>query len=166
MTAEEISNKLSEEFGEKIVETDIESVQPSVTIDPSSIKEICKYLKNDPAMKFNSLMCLSGVDHDEENLRIVYNLDSLELRHKITLYVIVPKESPVVDTVSDVWNTADWHEREAYDLFGFTFNGHPDHRRILLPDDWEGFPLRKDYVVQETYGGLQIPYSLDKDENN
>ena len=82
---------------------------------------------------------------------VVYNLHSLTLRHRVTLKVVMPRDGAHVRSVANLWAAANWHEREAYDLFGIVFDGHPDLRRILLPDDWEGHPLRKDYVVQETY---------------
>ncbi len=157
MTAENIINALKEKFGDKILETDIEVIDPSARIEASAVKEICEFLKNDPSLKFNYLACLSSVDHDEENLRVVYHLDSIEFKHKIVIDLLVPKASPNIPSVTSVWKTADWHEREAYDMMGVTFDGHPDHRRILCPEDWEGFPLRKDYVVQEYYNGILVP---------
>jgi NADH-quinone oxidoreductase subunit C len=88
----------------------------------------------------------------------VYHLYSFALNQKLVVKVLVPKSNPVVPTVSDVWATANWHEREAFDMFGMTFEGHPDLRRILCPEDWEGYPLRKDYKVQEFYNGMKVPY--------
>jgi NADH-quinone oxidoreductase subunit C len=91
----------------------------------------------------------------------VYHLFSTALRHKITLKVDVARHGGTLPTVSDIWHTADWHEREAYDFYGMRFENHPDHRRILLPDDWEGHPLLKDYQVQEFYHGIRVPYTGD-----
>ena len=95
---------------------------------------------------------------DKDNLAVVYHLYSYVHHHKLVVKVVVPKSNPVVKTVSDVWAAAEWHEREAYDLVGMTFEGHPDLRRILLPEDWEGHPLRKDYKVPEFYKGMKVPY--------
>jgi NADH-quinone oxidoreductase subunit C len=78
--------------------------------------------------------------------------------HKIVLKVDVPADHPRCRSVEAVWKTANWHEREAFDLYGIVFEGHPDLRRILLPDDWEGYPLRKDYQVPEYYNGMKVPY--------
>jgi len=78
--------------------------------------------------------------------------------HKLTLKVLLPRDNPVVPSVERVWRAADWHEREAYDLFGIIFEGHHNLKRILLPEDWEGHPLRKDYKVQEYYQGMKVPY--------
>jgi len=103
-------------------------------------------------------MCLSGID-DGAKLGVVYNLHSMVHNHKITLKVeLEDRETPRVPTVATLFGTADWHEREAYDMIGIVFEGHPDLRRILCPDDWEGYPLRKDYKVQQTYRGLTVPY--------
>jgi len=158
MTAEEIFSTLREKFGDAVLETDGEAADPSATVSAASIAEIGMFLKSDPGLRFTSLMCLSGVERDEENMGVVYHLYSIEKKHKITLQVIVPKSAPRVASVARVWRTADWHEREAYDLLGIVFDGHPDFRRILLPDDWEGHPLRSDYAVPETYRGMPVPY--------
>ena len=164
MAPEEIFKVLSGKFGDKVQEVSLEAVDPVATVDASSLQEICTFLKTESELAFTSLMCLSSVDHDEENLRIVYHLDSIEKNHKVTLQVIVPKLKPQVPSVNAVWRTADWHEREAFDLMGIKFENHPDFRRILLPDDWEGYPLRKDYEVQEVYRGMQVPYPEDEEE--
>ncbi|MFC1477475.1 NADH-quinone oxidoreductase subunit C [candidate division KSB1 bacterium] len=157
MKAEEIIDVLKENFGDKILDTESEVVEPSVTVDPAAIVEVCTFLKTDPGMLFASLMSLSGIDLDEENLRVDYHLHSIEKKHKFKLKVVLPKSGPNVPSVAGIWKTADWHEREAYDLFGVIFNDHPDFRRILLPDDWEGYPLRKDYVTPDTYRDMPVP---------
>ena len=164
MTIEEIYKKLQKSFGGTILESDMEVLEPVVGIDPQSIAEVTGFLKNEPDLKFTSLMCLSSVDLDEENLQVVYHLHSMDHNHKIILGVIIPKNAAKIPTVSGVWRTANWHEREAFDLMGVEFEGHPDHRRILCPDDWEGHPLRKDYVVQEMYNGLPVPYPKEEDD--
>ncbi len=164
MTSEEIFAKLKEKFGDKILETDTEAVQPIATVDPASIAEVCEFLKNEPDLDFKFLNCLTGVhinkveEEEEEKLRVVYNMESLVIKHKTALDVIVPISKPNVPSVTSVWKTANWHEREAYDLMGIVFDGHPDLTRILCPEDWEGHPLRKDYVVQEFYQGMKVPY--------
>lgn len=157
MEPNEIHARLSTKFGDRIVEFKGDVLDPYAVVAPASIAEVCNYLYEDDDLEFDSLMCLSGVD-SKANLEVVYHLFSIPKRHKFTLKVAVPKEGPVVPTVSHIWRTADWHEREAYDLFGIRFDGHPDLRRILLPDDWDGYPLRKDYVVQEYYHGMKVPY--------
>ncbi len=131
---------------------------PCIIVPPMAIKEICLQLRDHPRYQFDSLMCLSGVDYGNGSLGVTYHLDSTILKQKVTLKVLVPQDQPHVASVAMVWRCADWHEREAYDLVGLLFDGHPDHRRILMPDDWDGHPLRKDYKVPEFYRGMKVPY--------
>lgn len=154
-----IYNLLKSAFDEGILElkTDI-PIEPFIVIDANKINAVSYFLRDEKSLQFDFLNCLSGVDLDSDNLAVVYHMFSFVHKHKLKLKVIVPKSNPVVKTVSDVWATAEWHEREAYDLFGIIFEGNPDLRRILLPEDWEGHPLRKDYKVQEFYRGMRVPY--------
>lgn len=162
MTPEEIYNALCERFGERVLSCNAHAVDPSITVEASAIHAVGEYLRHAPDLQFDSLMCLSGVDYGpDKTLGVVYHLHSTTLRHKITLKVEVPRQNGVVPTVCDIWRTAEWHEREAYDMFGMRFAHHPDHRRILCPDDWEGHPLLKDYQVQEFYRGIKVPYVGD-----
>jgi NADH-quinone oxidoreductase subunit C len=158
MNAQEIFEILKARFGDAVVESKLDVLQPWIRIAPDKTKEICLFLRDDASMQFDYLSCLSGMDYNNGSLGVVYHLASIALKHKIALKVACPKENPHVQTVSEVWGTANWHEREAFDLFGIVFDGHPDLRRILLPDDWEGHPLRKDYKVQEFYHGMKVPY--------
>lgn len=159
METSEVYNFLKSVFEEGVLElkTDL-PVEPFVFVSPDKINAISFFLRDEESLQFDSLSCLSGVDYDKDNLAVVYHLYSYALNHKFILKVIIPKDNPVLQTVSDVWATAEWHEREAYDLFGIKFDGNKDLRRILLPDDWEGHPLRKDYQVQEFYNGMKVPY--------
>ena len=110
-------------------------------------------------MQFDTLMCLTGMDYTGGKLGVVYHLASMTLGHKITLKVdVTADEPPCRNRWKRVWKTANWHEREAYDMIGIVFDGHPDLRRMLMPDDWEGHPLRKDYQVPEYYNGMKVPY--------
>ncbi len=163
MTPEEIYRTLQERFGERVLSLHAQGPDPSIVVEAAAVHEIGEYLKHEPELQFDSLMCLSGVDHgpEKDTVGVVYNLHSMTLRHKITVKVAVPRHDGVVPTVCDIWHTAEWHEREAYDLYGMRFAHHPDHRRILLPDDWEGYPLLKDYQVQEFYHGIKVPYVGD-----
>ena len=156
MTTEEIFGKLQEKFGDPVIDlTDGENLEPFIRIAAEAIGEVALYLRDDEAMGFESLMCLSGVDYPD-HLSVVYHLFSTTKRHKVVLKVEVGREDPHVPTVEHVWKVANWHEREAYDMFGIVFDGHSDLTRILCPDDWEGFPLRKDYEVQETYRDMKV----------
>jgi NADH-quinone oxidoreductase subunit C len=159
MTPQEISDKLKTKFSDAVVEVKIEGVvDPYVKAAPARILDVAAFLQEDADLQFDFLMCLSGVDYTKGILGVVYNLFSMTKRHKITIKVEVPVDKPEVPSVVSVWPSANWHEREAYDMFGIVFTGHPDLRRILLPDDWEGYPLRKDYKVPEFYQGMKVPY--------
>ena len=161
MTFQEIVSRLSERFGTVPgigLEPKPENpVDPYLKVSAEHILEVAKYLRDDEETQFDYLSCLSGVDL-KGSLAVVYNLFSMTKRHKLTLRVEVPVANPTVQSVESIWKTANWHEREAFDLFGINFAGHPDLRRILLPYDWEGHPLRKDYQVPEYYNGMKVPY--------
>lgn len=125
--------------------------QVSVMIRKGRLLEICRYLCDDPELDLDYLKDLCGVDYmGKKPLRfeVVYTLYSMRHQHMIRLRTEIGEEEPVIDSVVPVWIGANWHERECYDMYGIVFNGHPDLRRILMPEDWEGYPLRKDYPVK------------------
>jgi NADH-quinone oxidoreductase subunit C len=171
---EEIFEILKKEFGDAIIALEKESpVEQIILVNPLQINKIGEFLRDNEELKFDSLMCLSGVDDangtkikDEDGaekiqggtLSVYYHLHSVELKHKITLRVSTPRENAKVESVENIWKCANWHEREAFDLFGIFFLNHPDLRRILMPYDWEGYPLRKDYQNPEFYQGMKVPY--------
>ena len=161
MTPQEIADKLTAKFGstpDAGIEAKLDNpVDPYIKISAVHVLEIAKFLRDDDELLFDFLSCLSGVDL-KGKLGAVYQLFSMVKRHKITLKVEVPTETPNIQSVESIWKTANWHEREAFDLYGINFIGHPDLRRILLPYDWEGHPLRKDYQVPEYYNGMKVPY--------
>jgi len=165
--------------------------QPIATIASTQINAAARFLREDPRLDFDLLMCLSGIDWDgldengkgksvailgyqedgkpetsdrvaEGDLGVAYHLYSYQHEHDFALQVRVPRVNPVVPTVSDIWPTAAWHEREAFDLVGIEFGDHPDLRRILLEDGWQGHPLRKDYQMPERWQEVPLhgqPYS-------
>jgi NADH-quinone oxidoreductase subunit C len=124
------------------------------------VNKISLFLRDSSELLFDGLMNLSGVDEPKLGLlSVYYHLESTKLKHKITLKVSTDRNNPEVTTVTEIWKAADWHEREAYDLFGIIFLNHPDLRRILMPYDWDaGYPLRKDYENPEFYQGMKVPY--------
>ncbi|MCL5020911.1 MAG: NADH-quinone oxidoreductase subunit C [Bacteroidetes bacterium] len=159
MNANEIHDKIKSRFPAGVVEFKPDAVtEPYIVIRTDLIREVADFLSRDPDLKFDYLMSLSGVDYKDGNLGVVYHLYSIERKNRIVLKVKISKDKSDVPSVEPVWKTANWHEREAFDLFGIVFLDHPDLRRILLPDDWEGYPLRKDYKVQEYYQGMKVPY--------
>ena len=153
---EEIFNYLQENHKEAGLEYQTGDVgEPWVLVETSSLKEIMKTLRDDPQLSFNVLMCLSGVHYQkEEELGVTYHINSTIFGHSLAIKVRVPIDNPHVPSVETVWKTANWHEREAWDMVGLIFDDHPNHKRILCPEDWEGHPLRKDYVQQEFYDGM------------
>jgi NADH-quinone oxidoreductase subunit C len=164
MSVEEVKQLLVDKFGSGIiVGEEIGGLQPTLLIAPDDIANVCLELRDNSKTYFDFLSCLTGVDYGVEAGRfgVVYHLASIPYQTQLTLKV--SKENsrdlddlPAFPSVSSVYRTADWHEREAYDLVGIFFEGHPDLRRILLPDDWEGFPMRKDYKTAEYYKGIKI----------
>jgi NADH-quinone oxidoreductase subunit C len=159
MTAQEIHDIVKSRFGDSIPDAKLEGViDPYIKVAPDRIKDVAAFLRDDERLRFDLLMCLSGVDYTGGKLGVVYHLNSTKLDQKIVLKVDVTADHPHCQSVESVWKTANWHEREAFDLYGIMFDGHPDLRRILLPDDWEGHPMRKDYQVPEFYNGMKVPY--------
>lgn len=159
MDAKAIHEKLVARFGDKVVGAGLEALDPWVQIAPEAIAEVAAFVKADPDLRFDNLMCLSGVDYPKEKpprMEAVYHLYSYTHLHTFVLRVHLPREHPSLPTVEATWSVANWHEREAYDLFGIVFTGHSDLRRILLPDDWEGWPLRKDWVDPDFYNGMRV----------
>lgn len=117
----------------------------NVTVDPENLRHLAEYLKSNEELHFDYMFCLTGVDWIT-HFMVVYHLTSTKFNHKIVLKVkITDRENPSADTLCDIWKTAEFHEREVYDLLGINFINHPDLRRIFLEDDWVGHPLRKDY---------------------
>lgn len=141
-----------------IVAEDSTVKQPYLVISPAKIAEAAALLHRTEGFYFDFLSSISGVDLGVESgkMMVVYHLASIPYNFQLTLKVELDRTNPTLPTVSNTWRAADWHEREAFDLFGIVFEGHPDLRRILLPDDWEGYPLRKDYEAAEEYKGIKI----------
>jgi NADH-quinone oxidoreductase subunit C len=117
-------------------------------------------LYRNPTTYFDMLSCITGIDNGVQaaTMEIVYNLYSIPFHHHLMIKVTLPRDRPEVDSVSHIWKTANWHEREVFDMYGIGFKNHPDLRRILMPADWEGYPLRKDYSHQEYYRDIKVAY--------
>ncbi len=145
---------------EKVV---VDRGELTLHIRPESIAEVCAVLRDDEALRFELCSSVSGVDYlggDERRLHVAYHLTSMTYRRRIRLEVAVSTQRPHVPSVTSVYPTADWQERETFDMFGVVFDGHPSLTRILMPDDWEGHPQRKDYPlggVPVEYKGAEIP---------
>ncbi|MCP4589516.1 MAG: NADH-quinone oxidoreductase subunit C [bacterium] len=164
MTPEEICKLLRDEFGDAIEDTVLEGAHPYALVAAGRWGEVARFLRDDPRLNFNLLNCISSIDLLAENrLGCVYDMcaidgeDLTELlpwRHAFAVRVVVDRDNPVIPSVAALWPTADWHEREAFDMMGIVFEGHPDLRRILCPEDWVGYPLRKDYKFPTEYHGI------------
>lgn len=125
---------------------------------PDKWEAVAHFLRNDEDLQFDSLMCLTGYDKGpDEDLGVAFNLHSLDKLHTLEIRVEAPRDGGVMPTVAHIWRIAEWHEREVYDMYGIEFEGHPDLRRMLLPDDWVGHPLRKDYETPDYYAGIPVP---------
>ena len=162
MTSQQIATAIADKFGPKILASLPEDKHPRVHVDAQNWRELAEFLLREPALRLDWLANLSGVDYvADEKMCVVYDLFSFEHRHVFAVKVYTPREGASVPSVADLWRAADWHEREAFDMFGIDFPGHPDLRRILCADDWEGFPLLKDYVFPREYHGIPASVELD-----
>lgn len=147
----QIAERLRERFPEDVLSIVEFGGQVSATLRKNRIVEIAKYLHDGPETDFDYLADLTAVDHlgkKAPRFEVVYHLYSMRHGHRIRLKVQVEAEDPRMESVISVWRGVDWHERECFDMFGIRFEGHPDLRRILMPDDWDGYPLRKDYPLK------------------
>lgn len=148
MTNEEIQNIVSV-WSDQLEFSEEASEFLNVTVPIEELHNVCEKLKNTPELKFDYLFCLTGMDWGEE-LGVIYHLESTTFRHNIVVKVNTSdRENPTLDTVSDIWLTAEYHEMEVFDFFGIKFNSHPNLKRLFLPPEWQGYPLRKDYVDEE-----------------
>ncbi len=157
-----VSSKINSEL--KIETQFIENVsQPFLLISASNLFQACEFLHKSPLFYFDFLNCITAIDNgvEEGTIDMIYHLSSIPFEKSVVLKVQIDRNLDVetaIDSVSSIWKTADWHEREIYDFFGVIFNNHPDLRRILMPADWKGHPMRKDYIEQETYHGIKVKY--------
>ncbi len=164
---------LKERFGDRILETKDLTTTAPVVLDPyvrvaaKDLVEVGLFCRDDPRLRFDMLSCLSGVDYPKEGkLEVVYHLDSVPMNHWLTIKVSVPRDDPKVPSLENVWRTADWHERECFDLVGVIFEGHHNLIRILCAEDWEGHALRKDYKMPEYYHGIPNSFEMFYDVQN
>lgn len=155
MTLKDIHASLAAKFGAAIGSwVAVEAGDGWIEVDPAKWLEVATHLKNDPALKFDYLRCLSATDFPPDEIQVVYHLLSYAHDHDAIVKIKLPRATPVVASVAGLWPAADWHEREAFDMLGTKFSGHPGLTRILLPDDWVGYPLRKDYKQPDEYHGI------------
>lgn len=159
MESKDILERLTQKFEAAIVSSNLEVQQPFAVVATDKIADVAAFMKDDRDLQMDNLMCLAAVDYPKETpprMEVVYHLYSYRFDHLFVLKVHVPREDPKVPTLERLYGVANWHEREAFDMFGIFFEGHSDMRRILLPDDWIGHPLRKDWVDPEFYNGMRV----------
>ena len=155
MHPNEIYAALAQQFPDKVSDFKGEVMEPYLTVEGAAIVEVCRFLRDGAGLNFEVLSDLTALDWPkQEKIQVVYHLFSYTHNHQVVLKVDLPRDNPKIATVEGVWKVANWFEREVYDLFGVIFEGHSDLRRIMLPEDWIGYPLRKDYVEQEEYDGI------------
>ena len=154
MTFDEIHQALASKFGpERIGPLAPANKDAFLLVQAADIVEICRFLRDELA--FDCLMNLSTVDWPKKNqIEVVYHLWSYARQHSFILKVALDREKPAIASLEPLWKSADWLEREQFDLMGVQFNGHPDLRRIMMPDDWVGHPLRKDYKEQAEWHNI------------
>lgn len=153
----EVYQSLLAKFPSAILERAEPKPDPFIKVDPKSIGPILTFLRSE--LKFESLACISGVDYPAENqLAVVYHMASYQHKLVLALKAFLPRTGTAsMPSVTSLFKSANWLERETYDMYGVQFDGHPDLRRILLPEDWVGYPLRKDYVTPDYYNGMPVP---------
>jgi NADH-quinone oxidoreductase subunit C len=174
MNSPDIVALLEGTFPRRIKSKKLDAMDPFVVVEPADLVEICRFLRDDPRLRFELLNCISGVDYlepdpkkapkagFEPHFEVVYHLSSFTHRHRLVVKLVLPRwkddqpgKLPEVPSVTGLWKTADWHEREVFDLSGVWFAGHPELRRILTSEDWVGHPLRKDYEFPLEYHGIR-----------
>jgi NADH-quinone oxidoreductase subunit C len=157
MTPTEIIAVLKQHETDSLVAAVADGLHPHVVIPAARLTAVAAFLQMDPRLRFDLLRCISAVDWPAKNVvELSYDLLSTALGHAFAVKVMLNRAGPEVESVGSIWPAAEWHEREAFDLMGVTFLHHPDLCRILLPDDWVGHPLRKDYEYPVQYQGLKL----------
>jgi NADH-quinone oxidoreductase subunit C len=173
MDIQTLYDRLCQRFGAWITGSNLAALDPWVEVAGEGLPEIGQFLRDEPDLRLDMLHCITGVDYFQgdpaaaakvewqPHVEVIYHLSSTVYRHRLVLKVLLPRwkdgiegQLPEVPSVSHLWSTANWHEREVYDLSGVCFTGHPDLRRILCPEDWLGHPLRKDYQMPRGYHGI------------
>ncbi len=132
----------------------------AIKISKEDLTAVAEELLQNPLTYFDMLSCITGLDNgpDAGRMEVIYNVYSIPLNHHLMVKITIPRDALEVETVSHIWKTAEWHEREIFDMYGIYFMNHKDLRRILMPADWEGHPLRKDYKHQEYYRDIKVQF--------
>lgn len=157
MSGSDILAKLTAAASGQILQ--IQATSPTAfEIQSQDLLPLCNALREDPEIFMDQLICITGIDNGPEagTCEVIYHFNSITRSFSLALHIRVSRENAAVPSLTPLWKAADWLEREVFDMYGIRFEGHPDLRRILMPADWEGYPLRKDYSVQQTYHGIRV----------
>ncbi|MCC5925478.1 MAG: NADH-quinone oxidoreductase subunit C [Bacteroidetes bacterium] len=152
-----VSKAISEKFGELVLGTTEHAGDHIVIVDKSVIHDVLKYLKEEHHFIYLADIVAADRFTEDDRFEVIYNLLSLRDQHRIFIKTRLPEENPSLPTATDIWRGANWNEREAYDMFGIQFEGHPDPRRIFLPEDFKYHPLRKEFPLLGVPGSLDLP---------
>lgn len=163
MSNERVLEKLRQQFPDAILESKEFRGELTIVVPKEKIVEVCRFLRDDSELRYDFLSDLCGIDMyiPVNRFGVIYNLFSLSTKHRLRLKTFTQEENPKVPTVTGVWPTANWHERETYDMFGIVFEGHPDLRRMYMPEEFEYHPLRKDFPLMGIPGSLTLPKKLE-----
>ena len=138
---------------------DVASTPKAIRIHADDVLTVMKEMQVHPSLYFDMLSCITGIDNGAAaDMEVAYNLYSIPFGHALMIKVSVDRSNPKIESVNHLWRSANWLEREVFDMYGITFLNHPDLRRILMPADWEGYPLRKDYQHQAYYRDIKVEY--------
>ncbi|QSE98920.1 NADH-quinone oxidoreductase subunit C [Fulvivirga lutea] len=170
MSFEDIISLITGQLGDVIISEDENATPKAVEISAKELVNTMNFLFENDQLYFDMLSCITGLDNGPEDgsMEVIYNLYSIPFDHHLMVKVKLDRNAPKIDTVSHIWQTGDWLEREVFDMYGIEFTNHPDLRRILLPNDWIGHPLKKDYKEQDTYHGITVLHedSLNKEKES
>jgi NADH-quinone oxidoreductase subunit C len=163
-TLQSLVDDLSENYSDQLIDVYQSSGDTFIRVQPDAIVEICRFLKDEH--HFIYLSDILGADRftSEERFEVIYNIVSLRDRERVFLKVWIEEKDPTVDSITDVWQSASWHERQVYDMFGVRFNNHPDLRRIYMPEDFNYYPLRKEFPLLGIPGSIELPSSTPDTE--
>jgi NADH-quinone oxidoreductase subunit C len=143
-----------------VPEIDEKSTPNSIIVSPVDLLVVTTELHQNPKLYFDMLSCITGIDNgpEQRTMEVVYNFYSIPYHHHVMVKVLLLRDNPEIESLFSIWRAADWLEREVFDMYGIKFLNHPDLRRILMPADWQGYPLRKDYHHEEKYRDIKIDY--------
>lgn len=169
MESSAIFAALKTKFGEAAIDLNEDGPEAFAMVPSELIPDVCQHLRDAPEFDCDLFSCLTGVDlkglkgETDDGFEVIYNIESTGKAHCVSLRTRVAREKPEIPSVSSIWETADWHERESFDLLGIVFTGHPNLVRILCADDWIGYPLRKDYEFPTEYHGIVCEFEGNED---